>query len=147
MVQTSSLPVLAQYLLDKVETDKVSLGVVDVFYGDQNRFPNYPTVCVEPSDKDRELHGAPRRTQVDTTIYILIYHGKVQDVRQNLKECDILAEAVEALVHADPDLGDQVIHSLVTRVESGYATKADSIVRASRLTVVARVQEQLPSEV
>ena len=153
MAHTSNLQVLTKHLQKKFEDAKVDLGVQDVFYGDQNRIPRTPAICVEAGEKERELNGAPRRTLVDVTLYVLIYHGAIQSVQLNLEEVDSLAEEVESLIHQDPQFIDpndasgfpaQVIHSLVTRVEAGYQMRSNTIFRATRLTVVARVQEQLP---
>ena len=157
MTYTTSMPKLTQFLVDKFQANAVALGTEDrnVFYGDQDRLPRYPAICVDPGDKARELNGAPRRTAVEVTIYVLVYHGTYTDVQTNLKKSDELIEALEDLIHADPFFKDtsnlsdpdQVISSLVTRTESGYQVKSNSIVRTTRLTVVATVQEQLPSEV
>jgi hypothetical protein len=66
----------------------------------------------------------------------------MQTTRQ---QADNVAESVETLIHEDPTLGGTVIHSLVSRIESGYLMRRGSLFRASRLTVEATVQTQLPS--
>lgn len=155
MTYTSSIPVLCGFLKDKLEANQVALGLIDIYYGDQARIPRTPAACVEPGGKDRTLNGAPRRTQVDVTIYILVYHAPLQSAETTREQDDLIAEAIETLIHADnyfKDLTnmadpDQVIDSMVRRIESGYQMRANTMFRASRLTIEARVQEQLPQEV
>jgi hypothetical protein len=66
----------------------------------------------------------------------------MQDVRQSDDE---LAENLEALIHQDGQMGGLVISSLVSSIESGYLMRNKAMFRASRLTVDATQQEQLPS--
>jgi hypothetical protein len=66
----------------------------------------------------------------------------MQDVRQSDDE---LAENLETLIHQDAQMGGLVISSLVTSIESGYLMRNKAMFRASRITVDATSQEQLPS--
>jgi hypothetical protein len=122
------------------------LGLAQVYFGDQQNIPLTPVACVDPGGKSRALDGAPRRTLTVMTNYVLVYHYEVKSLQDVREDAERLAEAVETLIHADPYMTDSVVHSLVTSVESGYLSRRNSLYRASRLTVEATVQAQLPSE-
>lgn len=148
MTLTTSMPVVAQYLKDKLEANKGDLNLQDVFYGDQNKIPRVPAAVVEPEGKTRELVGAPQYTEVRLTTYILIYHAGVQDVQVTRKECDEAAERVEFLINSDLQMGQYpdslVVHGFVTQIESGYTYRNNTLFRTSRLTHSAVVRKQMP---
>lgn len=141
---TDSMTVVGKYVEGLLRTNQVALALADVFYGDQERIPRTPAACVEPGDKRRSLNGVPRRTLVDITIYIIVYHYRIRDPQDIREENDLKAEAIETLIHTDCRLGGYVIDSMVTSVESGFQAKGNSLFRASRLTIGARSQVQLP---
>jgi hypothetical protein len=118
-----------------------------VFYGDQDKIPGGLTACVEPSDKTRALTGYPRKTSVDVQIYVILYVNLLQGPVNNRLLSDQFAEWVEAVLHADAQLGDTAIQSLVSRVESGYVGKGDAILRATRVTFDIQSQQQLPQSI
>lgn len=120
------------------------LGLQDVFYGDQDFLPRNPAVCVEPNRKTQELNGAPRRTLIDLSVYVIIYVSATKDAQTNRRDADMLGEAIEDVLHTDAQCGGRVVHSLVTENASGWATKGGTPIRASRLTFDATSQAQLP---
>jgi len=144
--QTDSVVDIAQFLFDQLDDNKTPLGLTDVFYGDQEKIPRVPAVAVESGTKSREINGAPRRTLNTITAYLIIYHSKIDaSVQVTRKEVDLLAEAVESLVHSNSTMDGLVIHSLVTEIQSGYSAKGKTdIYRSARLTVTATSQSQLP---
>jgi hypothetical protein len=142
---TDSLVTVADVLVAKLEASADSLGLTDVFFGDQDLIPRSPAACVEPGDKTRDLQGATRRTENVFTIYILVYHSEVRSPQSNRKDADTLAEAIESLIHSDATLGGLVRHCYVTQVQSGYARKQNALMRSSRITFEARNMTQLPS--
>ena len=149
MALTDSYTAVAKDIQARLEANKTALGLEDVFYGDQNRIPRTPAVCVEAANKTRELNGLPRRTEVDMTIYVIVYHYKITNVQDVQEEVDTLAEQIEDFLHLDAQLRDNaqeptVVDSHVRSVESGYQQKKNSMFRATRLTFVARSQVQLP---
>lgn len=152
---TASNLVFATYLETLLITNAVSLGISNqpdntpaVYYGDQNRIPVTPAVCIDPGEKRSELNGAPRRTQVDLLCYILVYHNAIKGIEVVNKDTDALSESIETLIHAQgAQLGGIVINSLVSNLEYGYQTRGNTLYRVSRLTVEGRSQAQLPSSV
>jgi hypothetical protein len=147
MPLTDSLKVFSEYLETLLETHKGTLGIVDIYYGDQSRIPRTPSACVDPGEKFQQLNGAPRRVAITLTTYVLIYHNPVKGVEALSKESDAIAEAVENRIHLNPTFDGLVIDSLVSRIEYGYQTRGNTLYRVSRLTVEGRSQEQLPSSV
>lgn len=141
----TSTVAMAAYLEGLLNTNKVSLGLQDVFYGDQARIPRTPVACVETGDKSVELNGAPRRVMATMTNYVIIYHASVASPQGNRRDNDALAETIETLINSDAQMASSVIDSLVRAVEYGYAERTNTIYRTSRLTIEARQQEQLPS--
>jgi len=142
---SDSLYTVAKYLENLITTAKAGLNVSDVYYGDQEKIPRVPTVCVDTGSKRRELNGAPRRVMVDMELYVLVYTGAVASLSANREQDDLIAEAVETLIHLDATMGGLVIDSLVSDIEYGYALRNNSLFRTARLTVTARDQVQLPS--
>lgn len=145
MPLTDKLSVVSQALVTKLRDNQAGLGLNAVYYGDQDKLPTSPIACVEPDTKNNTLKSAQRMILVDFSAYILIYHSGVVSPQVNRSESDEMAEAVETLVHADRTLGDLLIHCMITEVASGYANKAGSLVRASRLTFNGQSQALLPS--
>jgi len=148
---TSDISVIAQLLVAKIDAAKATfrVPVVDVFYGDQDRIPATPSVCVEPGDKTRQLDGAPSMTQNEFEIYILVYHNKVQENQLTRLECDQIAYDIEMLVHQDLQLTNggvtpNVIHGFVRNNESGYTYKRETLYRSARLTWYGKNKTSLP---
>lgn len=144
MPLTDRLDDVAQAVFNILTTNKTTLGLADVWWGDQALLPRTPAACVEPLRKTRELNGAPRRTEVMLFVQVLLFVGRIQDVQVNRKEVDAMSESVEAALHADATLGGIVIHSLVDSIDSGYATRSNTLYRASRVNLTAKSQAQLP---
>lgn len=126
-----------------------TLGVEEemIFYGDQDRIPGYPTICLEPdvtnfSEPSSTYLG--RKTTVELNFFIFVYHGEVRDPIANRRDADVLATSCKNVVHSHMTGEGRVIYCWVDSITSGYSTKAGTLVRASRLTVKATTQEQLP---
>lgn len=145
MPLTWKLTPVCDYLLTLIETNMVSLGVKAVFYGDQERLPVTPTVCIEPDQSENELKAARRFVGTTIRVYILIYHSKISSVETNRRGSDLMAEAIADLIHTEPTLAGLVIHGFVKNISSGYVNRERTVVRTSRITYEALSQAQLPS--
>ena len=139
MVAPVYLYQVADYLENLIETNKVALGILSVHYGEQYRLPETPSLCIEPGTQLNELAGValPMRLQREHTVYLLIYHSKLEDPETLRRDVDVLAANVEALVHQDPRMGGLVIHSYVSNMQSSYTRKGGAWVRAANVTVTA----------
>lgn len=141
---------LVEEIQARIEANKAlfTTPVLDVFYGDQDMIRTTPTVCVEPSDKVRELAGVPNMTENTLEVFILVYHNKVQDNQDTRKEVDQLAYEIEFLLHQDLQMqvvgGPMLIHGFVMRNESGYAYKGKTLYRTARITFRGRNKTSLP---
>jgi hypothetical protein len=145
MVQLSTkLVEVAGTLHAVMDTAKADLGLQAVYYGDQNKIPVTPVACIEPDTKTRLLRSATRVTDIDFTIFIIIYLQRIQSPQTNRIGSDAIAEDIEDFLHQDPTLGGILIHSYVASVNSGYVTKSDGLVRACRLQYTGRSYERLP---
>jgi hypothetical protein len=133
---------IVEALMAVVEAAPGQLGFGAVYYGDQAVIPVTPALCVGMAGMDSEL--AVSRLDHELFVYLLIYHGKIQDVQQNQKEADQLAEELRLLLHEDPQLGGRVIHGFVQRLESGYARRENSLMSMHRLTWFARTRTVNP---
>ena len=138
---------LAVYIEDLINTNKGALGLEGVFFGDQNKIPVFPTACIYPGPKTREIEGAPRKTKVLLTIYIMIYVGTLTSTEVNEFDAMKYAELVETLLHQDEDMNNQIVHGLVANIEPGIAIKDASMIRAVRLTFEGQTQKHLPSSI
>jgi hypothetical protein len=146
---------VAERIVTKLNAVKLTvhptLDIATVYYGDQDRFPATPSVCVEPGDKNRTLQGAPNMTQNDFEMFILVYHNKVQGNQNTRKEVDDLAYSIEQFMHQDLQLTNgnpsdpYMIHGFVATSESGYAFKAGTLYRVVRLTWRGRNKTSLPT--
>lgn len=145
MTFTDSLVTVVDAVTAKLESNVEALGLTDVFFGDQDLIPRSPAACVEPGTKERDLQGANRRTENTFTIYILVYHSEVRSPQSNRRDADVLAEAIETLLHQDATLSGLVRHCYVVKVESGYARKQNGVMRSSRITFEASNMTRLPS--
>ena len=148
---TGNPTVIAQLLLDKIEAAKNTFNPVvqATFYGDQDRIPVTPTVCVEPNTKTRTLEGAPNMTLNEYEIFLIVYHNKAQDNQLTRKEVDELAYQIEFLLHQDLQLANggptpNLIHGYVRSHESGYTYKANTLYRTARLTFYGKNKTSLP---
>ena len=140
---TDSVDLITQYIVDKIKANYISLTSVvsgevgsanDVFYGDQEKFQHTPSICVDPGNRQRSLMGVSYRTDNNFAIYILVYHAKLQDNQVTRKEAQQVSEAIETLLHADPQLGGLVIHSFCALNESGYVYRQSTMYRTNRIT-------------
>jgi hypothetical protein len=126
---------MAAHIYTTLKDNRVPLGLVDVWFGDQNLLPQTPAACVIMSEWDRMLVGEPRRVDQTTNVFVVIYHNAVQDTQANELEVNQLAERVAKFIDDDSTCGGLVIHSFVTRYEPGYRTLGqNNKYRSTRLT-------------
>lgn len=127
-----------------LETNKIKLGLEDVWVGDQERLPRTPCAAVEPGPKTRTYNGVPRRFEVMLEAYILVYVERIQDTQQNVRQSLALAEEIEAVLHEDETVGGLVISSYVSDSTPGYVNRSGTLLSVVRLTFQARSQRRLP---
>jgi hypothetical protein len=135
---------IGQRILSLLETEPAKTTLFGsgamVFYGDQDKLPVTPTVCVETGTTSRPLAGVPAQVEANHTCYILIYYGKVQSTEVNKREGEVMAEAVVRFLDDNLQLRDSagndpmVIHGWCTEIDPGYAIKDGTLWHAVRIT-------------
>lgn len=143
MVLVTKYSVFADYLTTQLKDQAASLGLDSVIYGDQDKLPPGVVVCIEPNRKSIELNGVPRKTLITIDILIMVYIGFIQLADDNRKDVDSKIEAIEDYLNGLNTMGGTAIHSFVTAIESGFATKNGTLVRASRMTFSITTQKVL----
>src|SRR4051812_40945026 len=128
---------------DPVVAPAVGFAVEDVWKGDQIKIPRYPALCIEPGPLRREITGAQRLTNVFVDLLFMIYVGKVQDPELNQASALSLGELVETELHNHAQVGGDAIHSYVTELDPGYATRSGELLRACRVVFNIRGRELL----
>jgi hypothetical protein len=144
---------VAERIYQLLEAGKVTLYGPNgtVLYGDQDRLPTTPTICVEAGVTDRALAGAQGpngRVQNELNCDIIVYYAKVDSNQVTKRAAEQVAEATAQFLDANPRLelssdGGIVIHGFVTRIDHGYARKQRTLMYGSRLTWVGKTKTML----
>jgi hypothetical protein len=120
-----------------------SLGLKDVWYGDDDLIPNTPAINVTGNNKNTELAGTGHLVYTNHTVYLTVFHSRLDAPQVTRRESDLLAEEVEALLHSDPTLGGLIIFGYVSALETGVASRGQVIMRSSRLTWTGQTRTRL----
>lgn len=113
-----------------------------VFYGDQDKLPTTPTVCIETGNTNKPLSGIKQMVTATHTCYVLVYHSKVQDVQDNRYQAEQVGEAIAGFLDANLELktpngagtDPKVIHGHCIDIDPGYAIKDRTLYQAVRIT-------------
>jgi hypothetical protein len=141
---TDRLDVVTDAVLDAITAQKVPLALADIWFGEQNKIPRTPAVCVIGDGKSREPAGAPRAVMNTFHVRIDVYVMKVQDVQVSDMEVLTLADNLETVLHADLTFDGLVFGSLVVSNEQGVFNKAGTNYRSARLSLELKSKTQLP---
>jgi hypothetical protein len=126
------------------------LGIVRVYYGDQEYIPEIPAVCVEPANVERALIATSMQTDNEFLVSVLVYCANVEGVEDAQHDADEVAEAVARKINGDGTAGGSgtrfgglVIYGYVQTSQYGYVVKANKLMRANRMLVYARSRTRL----
>jgi hypothetical protein len=136
------MSIITQAIVDLLKGDS-SLGLKEVYYGDQGGIPLVPSATVELENKTREYNQTGIQTNVTPQFSIIVYHGLIADVQKIKKELDQFVQKVENKIHEDNTLGGLVISGIVTSVEPGIAAVGQAQFYAHRLTWEAIIKERI----
>lgn len=150
MSPTNSLVGVAVAIKQKLIDHKADVGIelADVFYGDQSKIATTPIACVEPDNKATMLRNQAlaRVTDLVFIVQVIVYEAVVDTTEANRIAADRRAEAIESLIHLDPQLGGLVTHGYCTGIQSGYSNKTNGLMKSTRITYEGRTaQFVLPS--
>lgn len=133
---TDRTSVVTQALVDLIRKNFHVMGMSsedDVYYGDQSRYPKFPSVAVEPGPQEREMKATGLQQRVSFDVSIYVYHGPIASQSSNSKATDVLAETLIDIVHSDRQLGGYLIHSHITAIEPGAARRGGALLEVHRL--------------
>lgn len=137
MPHTDKATVLATAIKNLINTNKVVLGVDEVYYGDHNNIPVGTAVTVTAGATRRELAGVAGpggRAMNYMNVVILILLSIVQDEATARLRVDQLAENITTLLHADTTVGGILIHGFVEEITPGVIfNKEGSMFRVAQL--------------
>lgn len=137
MALADRITTVATAMQTLLQANAVALGLQHVYYGDQERIPATPAVCVEPNLIAREISGIGGKGQTDNniTIYVICYLAKIQDDQATRLAADQLSESIMDVLHTSITMSGTVVHGHVSGIEYGYAKRG-----AGALTRVARIE-------
>lgn len=135
MAHYTRIEEVADYIRDKLDVAKASLGIEYVGYGDEQALPKYPAIVILPGLTQREFR-ATRQFENTFNIEIYIYHARLLVGRSTRTKEDLeLVRRVTDLLHSDKTLGGQIIFGYIDSENPGVlaSTKGDAIV-GTRIT-------------
>ncbi len=138
----SDMSAITQAIIDLLKGDS-TLGLKEVYYGDQDGIPLTPSATVELGNKDRAYNQTGLFTNLTPQFYIVVYHGLMANVQTIKKELDQFVQAVEDKLHEDNTLGGLVISGIVSSVEPGVAVVGKAQFYAHRITWEAMIKERI----
>lgn len=146
MAHTHKSTVLAQALLQKIQTNKVAVGLdADSFvdYGDHNNILGGKAVTVSAGTKNRELAGVSGpggRTLNILEVVITVYYMKTEAEASARLAADQMAENIEDLLHQDTTAGGVIIHGFVRQWVPGVIVRENSMFRVVQLHYVGQTK-------
>ncbi|MHA2047127.1 MAG: hypothetical protein ACW99G_20235 [Candidatus Thorarchaeota archaeon] len=126
MPLTDKPSVVNQALVDLLVKDWEGIGCElksDIYYGDQSRYPRFPSISVEAAPTERVLNQTGLQQRILFTSSIMAYYGPIVNAEERWKESDELAERVIAQLHTDRRLGGLIIHGHPTNSEPGFVNR------------------------
>jgi hypothetical protein len=146
---TDSTLVIANRFFDILDANKASLGIQDVWFGDQQLVPRVPALCVEPGTKRRVLQGVPDLTLNEIDTHFLLYHSPVADSQTSRRAAIAFAEAVETFLHENhlrlhAANGDQLtIHGFMAEMDPAYSFRPGTLHHAAVMTWTSTTKRRL----
>lgn len=123
---------------------QADLNLEKVWFGEQNKIPKLPAVCVIGDRKEREDRGVPRLVTNTFTVRLDLYIVKVTDAETMQREVLSQAEDLEAALHEDLTFGGIVYGSMVKSNEQGVVDKSGTRYHTARLTLELINRSMLP---
>lgn len=146
MAHTDKGTVVALAIVDLLTANKDSLGLDQVYYGDQINLPNAKCAAVRPGRKTRDragVAGPGGRMMNNMPIIINVYNSAVGSEGNERLAVDQLAEAIEDLLHQDITLGGITLDGYVSEFDTEPNFRTGSMFRVVQLTYSARSKTNL----
>ena len=111
------------HIYNLLDTNKVTLGLEFVGYGDVELIPEYPAVVVTGSPLTRTIH-ATRQFKLTFNCNVWVYHAKMSDNHRSRTQDDlILASDIRGLLHQDKTFGGNLIFGYVENEDPGIMVR------------------------
>jgi len=131
---------VTQDIVNRLDANKVTLGLANVVYGDERLVKEFPAILVEPGIVDRVIHGT-QQWELQFHVVLWIYHAKLTIGRsQRLKEDIQLSNGVVTYLHEDKSLNGNIIFGFVEQEAPGVIARGPTnSVIGTRLSWYGRV--------
>lgn len=146
MAFTDKSSVVATAILNLLLANKDSLGLDQVYYGDQLNIPNAKCAAVRVGRKTREragVAGPGGRMMNIMPVVINVYNSTVTDEANGRLVVDQIAEAIEDLLHLDITLGGITLDGYVSEFDPDPVFRLGSMFKVVQLTYLARSKTNL----
>lgn len=147
MPHTDRTTVLALYIKNLIQTNKVPLGIDnDVLYGDHNNILGGISVIVDSGTKSRSLARVAYPgggTMNEMVVLVTVYNNKTGSEAVERLRLDQTAEAVENLLHQNTTMGGNIIHGYVHTWQPGIRFKTSSMFRVVEMMFVGQSKTNL----
>ena len=156
MSHTDKTTVVALYIRDLLRTNAGTLGLeaTKIIYGEQNSIPGGITVVVDSGTKTRTLRGSAAtqvspgvfsggRTENRLLITITVYQTVYGSEEAERIAVDQKAEAIEAFLHQDTSLNNNIIHGFIESWNPGISFKSGGQFRTTQMIYSALTKTNL----
>lgn len=117
-----------------LDTNKVSLGVKFIGYGDETLIPEYPAVILTSDPVQRDIH-ATRQFMVTFNCSLWVYHARLDENHKTRTRNDLLlATSIRELLHDNKNLGGNIIFGYVNGETPGVLTRPNELIIGTRIT-------------
>lgn len=120
---STSLLDVAEALYNRINAVKRTYNIQDVFFGDQSLIPRTPAICVQPVSVEVDPTDTGFQSIDKVGVWVFVYHGKIQAMEANFRECLEYAETIRTLINSDKKNSTTVLLGFVERMELGAASK------------------------
>jgi len=119
------------------------LGLLQITRGDDELLPKTPAINIIAENKTRELANTGMMVLNTFQFYFMVFHSNIRDQVATRRDCTLLAEAVEKVLHSDRQLGGLLIHSHVQSTSYGVANRGSEMIRSNRLLWVGQSKTRI----
>lgn len=121
------------------------LSVRDVWYNIDTSVPETPAILIEPQSITRDITNTGHMTTNTFAVSFTVLHSRMGSETDTRTECLKIAEELEEVLHADRRLDGKLIHSFVSSIDLGLATRQKVTLRAARLVWSGFNKTRLPN--
>jgi len=132
MVNVNKLSEVGKKLETVINAANIS-SVRRVWLNLEGMVPETPAILVEPQNITRERYATGHQTLNTFTVHLTVLHSRIASETDTNQECLQIAENLEGTLHDNMTLDGLMVHSMVSSLELGVATRQKIALRAARL--------------